>query len=420
MLAAAINDKGLKLGINGLGRIGKLSVWHHVSRKYFKEIVVNIGREAGTSLADVAHYLERDSTYGRLSAYLRGIQGPPVIEAVDDSKGTMLVDGVQLKFLRTHRNPYDIDWQAHDVRLVVDTTGQFLDPTQPGDRKGGALRGHLECGAEKVIASAPFKIKEQGQSMPEDAVTTVMGINDSAYDPRRHRLISNASCTTTCLAHMMKPLLNVLGPNRILSASMATVHAATGSQAVLDRLPKSGKTDLRKNRSIMNNIILTTTGAARALRLVIPEMEQIGFIAESVRVPTVSGSLIILVLNIQEDISREHVRREFLNDIYRQAAATDPNQYLLYSDKQNVSADIVGAPRAAAMIEGHETHTRTAEISIDLNLVPGFDNSARDSKTDSVFRVPITQAVVYGWYDNEMASYVNMLGDRIVSIAQSF
>jgi glyceraldehyde 3-phosphate dehydrogenase len=191
---------------------------------------------------------------------------------------------------------------------------------------------------------------------------------------------------------------------------MATIHAATGSQAVLDRLPKTGKTDLRKNRSTLSNIILTTTGAARALRLVIPEMEHIGFIAESVRVPTVSGSLIILVLNIQEDLTQAHVRRELLNDIYRQAAASDPSQYLLYSDKQSVSADIVGVPRAAAMIEGHETHTRTAEITINLNLVPGLEATDLAGKEESLFRVPITQAVVYGWYDNEMASYVNMLG----------
>ena len=109
--------------------------------------------------------------------------------------------------------------------------------------------------------------------MPDDVVTTVMGINDNVYDPRRHKIISNASCTTTCLAHMIKPLLNAFGSKKILSASMATVHAATGSQQVLDRLPKTGATDLRKNRSIMNNIILTTTGAANALRLVIPEME---------------------------------------------------------------------------------------------------------------------------------------------------
>ena len=142
--------------------------------------------------------------------------------------------------------PADIGWRQERVNLVVETTGQFLDPTLPPEHAEGSIRGHLDAGAEKVIASAPFKIKDQGHAMPDDAVTTVMGINDSDYDPRRHRVISNASCTTTCLAHMMKPLLDAFGPNKILSASMATVHAATGSQAVLDRLPKSGKTDLQK------------------------------------------------------------------------------------------------------------------------------------------------------------------------------
>ena len=286
------------------------------------------------------------------------------------------------------------------------------------------MRGHLEAGAEKVIVSAPFKLKDKGAdlrgAMPEDAVTTVMGINEHDYDPRRHRIVSNASCTTTCLAHMMRPLLQSFGPERILAASMATVHAATGSQQVLDRLPKSGAGDLRKNRSVMNNIILTTTGAARALRLVIPEMEQIGFIAESVRIPITTGSLIILVLNLQESMSGEVIRRDLVNDIYRQAAAEDPRRYLHYSDKQNVSGDVVGLPRAAAVIEGHETHTRTAEVKIDLNSVPGFNREILSSVRDTILRIPVTQAVIYGWYDNEMGSYVNMLGDRTVSMAEHF
>jgi glyceraldehyde 3-phosphate dehydrogenase len=199
---------------------------------------------------------------------------------------------------------------------------------------------------------------------------------------------------------------------------MATVHAATGSQQVLDRLPKTGKTDLRKNRSIMNNIILTTTGAAKALRLVIPEMEQIGFIAESVRIPTSTGSLIILVLNLQDNLSGGSIRRAMINDIYRQAAAIDPHGYLHYSEKQNVSGDIVGTPRAAAIIEGHESHTRTAELSIDLNTVPGLNKALLSAHEDQVLRIPVTQAVIYGWYDNEMGSYVNMLADRTVSIAE--
>jgi len=349
---------GMKLGVNGFGRIGKLTVWHHIARKYFDEIIVNIGREAGTSIEDIAHYAGRDSNYGLLHGFLYGQKAAPVIHDLDEKNGSMTIDGVSVKFLRTSRNPLDIGWKDHGVNLVVDTTGQFVDPTLPPDHPRGVLRGHFESGAKKVIVSAPFKIKDENKPMPEDAVTTVMGINDNDYDPRRHKAISNASCTTTCLAHMMKPILNFFGYKKILFASMATVHAVTGSQEVLDRLPKRGATDLRKSRSVMNNIILTTTGAANTLRLVIPEMEQIGFIAESVRIPTSTGSLIILVINLQEELSGEPIRRKLINDMYMQAAAEDPKGYLHYTDKQNVSGDIIGMPIAATIIEGHETHTR--------------------------------------------------------------
>ena len=416
---AALNPNKLKLGVNGFGRIGKLTVWDHVARKSFDEIVVNIGRQAGTSLEDIAHYAERDSTYGWLHGYLYGHSAEPVIDDLDEDNGTMMIDGLRVRFLRSARNPAEINWRDQEVRLVIDTTGQFLDPTREPEHPGGALRGHLESGAEKIIVSAPFKIKDNGTPMPEDAITTVMGINGIDYDPRRHKIISNASCTTTCLAHMVKPLINAFGSKKIMSASMATVHAATGSQQVLDRLPGSGKTDLRKNRSIMNNIILTTTGAANALRLVIPEMEEIAFIAESVRIPTSSGSLIILVINLQEEPNTEFVRRELINDIYRQAAADSPEGYLYYTEKQNVSGDIVGMPRVAAIIEGHETHSRTAEASIDLAKIPGLKKNSFSNPRDMVVRIPVTQAVIYGWYDNEMGSYVNMLGDRTVSIADT-
>ena len=406
------------LGINGFGRIGKLTLWHHVGRKYFNAIVVNIGRQAGRSLHDIAHYVERDSSYGLLHNYLHGYQARPVIEKVDEKDGSMRVNGVRVKFLRTARNPQEIAWQANDVSLVVDTTGQFLDPTMETDTPKGALRGHLAAGARNVILSAPFKINSNGSAMPDDAVTTVMGVNDNDYDPRRHKLVSNASCTTTCLAHMIKPLLNTFGAQPILSASMATVHAATGSQQVLDRLPKSGKVDLRKNRSIIDNIILTTTGAAKALSLVIPEMSGIGFIAESVRIPTSTGSLIILVLSLQESATKSTITREAINQIYADAAAKDPHQYLHFTEEQNVSGDIVGAPRAAATIEGHETHTRTAELTIDLNNVPGIPKTVLQAMESTIIRPQVTQAVIYGWYDNEMGSYVNMLGDRIVSVAE--
>jgi len=329
-----------------------------------------------------------------------------------------VIDGVKVRFLRSHRDPAEIGWGEHDVRLVVDTTGQFLDPISGLNHPQGTARGHLASGADKVILSAPFKIKGESTPVPDDTVTTVMGINDSDYDPRRHKIISNASCTTTCLAHMVKPLINAFGSKKIMSASMATVHAATGSQEVLDRLPKAGKTDLRKNRSIINNIILTTTGAAKALRLVIPEMEEIAFIAESVRIPTSSGSLIILVINLQEEPAGPYVSREMINDIYRQAAADNTQGYLYYTEKQNVSGDIIGLPKVAATIEGHETHTRTAEAAIDLAKVPGLNIDLLSNPGETVIRIPVTQSVIYGWYDNEMGSYVNMLGDRTVSIAE--
>ena len=399
----------MKLGINGLGRIGKLSLWHHVMRKHFSGIVVNVGREVGTSLADIAGLIERDSTFGRLGSYLYGCKAPArLIENLDEAAGTMTVDGVPVKILRQSRNPAGIAWKDNGIRLVVDTTGAFVDPTADADDSRGSLRGHLQGGAEKVLLSAPFKIKQKGMEMPEDAVTTVMGINDGDYDNSRHVLVSAASCTTTCLSFMVKPLIDYFGADKFLSASMVTVHAATGSQPVLDRVPKAGATDLRKSRGILNNIILTSTGAAKALPLVIPEMKKIGFIAESVRIPTSTGSLIILVVNFQDD-EGEPIKRELINSIYRDYGRK--TSYLQYTDEQLVSCDIIGQPAAAAVIEGRETHTRTANISVGMGQFqcPGAPER---------LEVPVTQAVIYGWYDNELGSYTNMLGDRTVSIAE--
>ena len=400
----------MKLGINGLGRIGKLSLWHHVSRKHFSELIVNIGRDVGSGLEDLAATIERDSTYGSLGSYLFGHRGGRVIEEINDQAGTFVAAGMPVKILRTNRNPKDIGWRENSVALVVDTTGAFTDPTADGESVHGALRGHLEAGAVKTILSAPFKIKSKGLDMPSDAVTTVMGINDEDYNPDRHALVSAASCTTTCLSYMVKPLIESIGEGNLLSASMVTVHAATGSQQVLDRLPGAGAGDLRKNRSILNNIILTTTGAAKALALVIPEMKNIGFIAESVRIPTSTGSLIILVINIQDEPGKP-TKRDFLNTIYREYAEISP--YLKYSENQNVSSDIIGMPEAAAIIEGTETHTRTASIFVNLAKA----GASGLSEAGSVLEVPVTQAVIYGWYDNELGSYTNMLGDLTVKVA---
>jgi len=428
-----------KLGINGLGRIAKLTIWHHVERKYFSEIVVNIGREVGTRLEDIAHFVEKDSTYGALHNFLYGSRAGRVIEDLDEKSGSFVIDGIKTTFLRSARNPAHIDWRKQGVDLVVDATGSFVDPAASPEDAKGSVRGHLVSGAKKVIVSAPFKIKEKGREMPSDAVTTVMGINDTDYDPKKHLLISAASCTTTCLAYMVKPLLDYFGAERLLSAAMTTVHAATSSQSVLDRAPKARDTDLRKARSAFNNIILTSTGAAKALGLVIPEMKKISFIAESVRIPVTTGSLIILALMIQDESMRNPINRELINDIYKKAVSHFPEGYLVFSEEQNVSSDIIGLPRAATVIEGFENHTRTSAVRIDVERLSsaveylessGAGSSAtldlgivdrkrvEGSGLQKFIEVPVTQAVIYGWYDNELGSYTNMLGDRTVSIAR--
>jgi glyceraldehyde 3-phosphate dehydrogenase len=404
------------LGINGLGRIGKLTLWNHIGRKYFSEIVVNVGRKVGTRIGDIAQYIEKDSTYGSIHQYLYGFKAEKVIQDIDEEKGTMVIDGVPVTILRESRNPRNVAWKEHGAKVVVEATGRFKDPTASPDAKEGAARGHLEAGAEKVIVSAPFKIKEKGLSMPDDATTLVIGINDDTFDHTKHRIISAASCTTTCLAYMIKPLLDYFGTKKILNASMATVHAATGTQEVLDRLPKSGATDLRKNRSIMNNIILTTTGAAKTLGLVIPEMNQIGFSAESVRIPTSAGSLIILVVTFSDEVGGPTINRNLLNNIYRDAEEREKRGYIKYTDEQNVSSDIVGHFGPATIIEGHETHTRTAFAPLDLSKFSKLPANVRKQLPETL-EIPITQAVMYGWYDNEMGSYTNMLGDLTVKIA---
>jgi len=405
---ATQNSEFGTLGINGMGRIGKLSLWHHISRKAFSDIVINLGRDVGKGLEDIATFIEKDSSYGRLSNYLYGVNGPlRLIENLDEANGTMTIDGVKVKVLRSARNPKDIAWGDNGAQLVVDTTGAFTDPTVPGDNPKGALRGHLEGGAEIVILSAPFKIKDKALNMPDDAITTVMGINDEDFDPRQHKVLSAASCTTTCLSHMMKPLIDHLGAEEILSASMVTVHATTSSQNVLDAVPKAGATDLRKTRSVMNNIILTSTGAAAALKLVIPEMSGIGFMAESVRIPTSSGSLVILTLNLQSEDPDRSIRRAVINDIYKTAAEGPYKDYIIYSEEQNVSSDIVGFPKAAVVIESRETHTRTAMMRVQATHDSG-----------NFLEAPVTQAVIFGWYDNELGSYTNMLGERTVTLAR--
>ena len=249
--------------------------------------------------------------------------------------------------------------------------------------------------------------------MPDDSVLLIYGINHELFDPARHDLVSAASCTTTALAHMVKPILDRLQYSNVLTASMSTVHAVTNSQSVLDNVPKAGAKDLRRSRSILNNVILTSTNAGAALEQVIPEIAEVGFMADSVRIPVPTESLIILNMTFQSRLAEDGgstVTRQALNDIYRSAAEGEARGLLIYSDEQNVSADVSGM-KAAVVIEGVETHTRTGFVDLDLRGLTGLDPAVLAATGAPVIQVPVTHAKVCGWYDNEYGSYTNMLGD---------
>lgn len=409
------------LGINSLGRIGKLSLWHHVERKYFSRIVVNVGRKIGTDLEAVCGLIEKDSTYGSMHRFLFGVNAEPCVRIVNRDEKLLEVAGIPVKLLQEARNPSDIGWRDHGARVVVDTTGAFDDPTRPADHAGGALRGHLAAGAEKVINSAAFKIKDKTKAMPDDAATLIYGINHDLFDPNQHHVLSAASCTTTGLAHMVKPLLDHLPESTVVTASMSTVHAVTNSQTLLDSVPKADAKDLRRTRSALNSLILTSSNASAALEVVIPEIREIGFMGDAVRVPLATESLIILNLTFQSTIEEDggsNIDRERLNGIYRQASEGSQKGLLVFSADQNVAADVMGM-KAAVVIEGHETHTRTGFMDVDLGQIPGVGSELSGKLASTRIQLPVTHAKVFGWYDNEYGSYTNLLGDLTVHVHRS-
>ncbi len=404
------------LGINGLGRIGKLTLWHHLGHDDFDRVVINLGRRAGTSLDALVQYIAKDTTYGPLHRFLHGQSGVRDIEVVDEERGLMRAHGKELVVLREARNPRDIAWRDHGVALVVECTGTFRDPHAESDEAKGAIRGHLSAGARVVVNSSPFKSKNQGAPLPEDSALFINGINEFEFDPARHKIISAASCTTTALAHMMRPLLDRDLTKDMITAGMSTVHAVTPSQPVLDTVPKAGATDLRKSRGAIGNVVLTSTNAAAALELVMPQIAQIGFMADSVRIPTSSVSLIILNVTFQSEALPDgtvSVGRDAINAIYREAAAGEARGLLKFSDEQNVSADMLGED-AAVVIEGVETHTRTGFM--DLKVPPGSPALSAECKS---LRIPLTHVKVFGWYDNEMGSYTHRLGELTSHVARS-
>lgn len=405
------------LGINGIGRIGKLTLWNHLNMKHFSRIVINAGREIGTSMEDVIQYLSNDSTYGSLDLFMYGHSGKSCnVKVVDENARILEMDGISVKILTEARNPKDIKWADEGVRVVVDCTGVFIDPTVPADAPKGSLRGHLVAGAEKVILSAPFKIKDTTKEMPEDSGMFVYGINHKKYDPAKHHVISATSCTTTGLSHMMKPLIDNLQTSKIVTASMTTVHAATNTQSILDAAPTAGAKDLRKDRSTFNNIIPTSTGAAIALEAVMPEIKNIGFMADSIRIPTSTVSLISLNLTFHTTLGPDGnpiITCDYINDLYQKAQQNDAEKLLVYSNIQNVSSDMAGK-RAAIVIEGQETRTKTGFCPVDTDTLVKLGLGA-----DHDINLPVTHAKIFGWYDNEFGSYVNCLGKLTVHLEKN-
>ncbi|NLO44321.1 MAG: glyceraldehyde-3-phosphate dehydrogenase [Candidatus Cloacimonetes bacterium] len=409
----SLRNKNL-LGINSLGRIGKLLLWNQIHLRHFEGIVVNCGREVGKKLDDLIQTIETDSTYGSIHKFLFGMVGKKAeIKILDAENQIIEIEGMPIKILRTARNPKDINWLNEGVKIVVDCSGQFLDPTLTSDGGKPCLRGHLDAGAIKVVASAPFKIKGAAKT-PDDAKTMIFGINHLEFNPDEHHIISAASCTTTGLAHMIKPLLENDLTSKILTASMSTIHAATNTQSILDNVPKTGAGDLRKSRSLLNNIILSTTGATKALELVMPEIKRFGFMADSVRIPTSTVSLINLNVSFStelDDLGEPLLNHQVINDIYKAASEGIQKDMLVYSERQNVSADLIGS-RASITIEAHETHTRTGIIELDSAML-----AQQGIKTDKELSVPITNAKICGWYDNELGSYVYSLSKLVKYVA---
>jgi len=404
------------LGINGLGRIGKLTLWHHLGRDDFDRIVVNVGRPVGSSLASVVQYIAKDSTYGALQRFLHGRSGVLDMQVTDEERGLISAYGKELVILREMRNPKDIPWRDYGVSLVVECTGRFRDPRVEADAAKGALRGHLKAGARVVVQSSPFKSKDKGVPLPADATMLIHGINHFEFDPAKHKLVSAASCTTTALAHMMRPLLDRDLTRNMITAGMSTIHAVTNSQPVLDAVPKAGATDLRKTRGALGNVVLTSTNAAAALEQVMPEIARIGFMADSVRIPTSSVSLIILNVTFQSEEQTDgtvSVERDAINGIYRDASQGEARGLLKYSDEQNVSADMLGED-AAVVIEGAETHTRTGFMNL---VIP--EGAPRSRERRDAVRIPLTHVKIFGWYDNEMGSYTYRLGELTTHVARS-
>jgi glyceraldehyde 3-phosphate dehydrogenase len=331
-----------KVGINGFGRIGRLALKAIIQRCGGKAEVaaVNDLTDAKTN----AHLFKYDSNYGIY---------PGKVEAKDDC---IIVDGRKIKVL-AERDPAKIPWRDYGVDIVIESTGLFTQASKAA--------AHLQGGAKKVIISAPAE---------EEDISIVIGVNEGQYDPAKHRIISNGSCTTNCIAPVVKVLHQNFG---IVHGLMTTVHAYTNDQKILDVFHR----DLRRARSAGTNIIPTTTGAARTVTVVIPELKgKLHGIA--IRVPIPIVSLVDFVADLKRKVSAEEV-----NDAFRKAADGELKGILEYCDEPLVSSDFKGNP-ASAIFDALST------MVIDGNLIK-----------------------VLAWYDNEWG-YSCRLADLVAYIVR--
>ena len=314
-----------RIGINGFGRIGRQTLKAILERHPDQLEVVAINDLAPT--ATNAHLFKYDSTYGRFDG------------EVSAGDGTITVNGQVIKAF-SERDPAALPWKALGVDIVVESTGIFTDATK--------ARAHLDAGARKVIISAPAK--------NEDA-TFVLGVNEGTYDPDAHHIVSNASCTTNGLALPAKVIWDSFGIER---GMMTTVHAYTNDQNVLDVYHK----DLRRARSAGQNIIPTTTGAAKALALVIPELKG-RFDGFALRVPTATVSIIDFVAITSRPVTAETANAALL------AASTGPMQGLLgFTTEELVSMDFKGDDRSS-IVDGASTMVVGENL---LKVVAWYDN----------------------------------------------
>jgi glyceraldehyde 3-phosphate dehydrogenase len=318
----------VKVGINGFGRIGR-QVLKGMKEKYadeFDVVAVNDLFPPETN----AHLFKYDSNFGQYAGTVEVIEGD------------IVVDGDRIKVF-AERDPANLPWGELGAEIVIEATGVFRDGTKAA--------AHIRGGAKKVIISAPAK--------PADSVdlTIVLGVNDDKYDAANHNVISNASCTTNCLAPAVKVVFDNFG---IVKGIMTTIHSYTGDQRILDL----GHRDLRRARAAALNMIPTTTGAAKALALVIPELKG-KFDGLAMRVPTPTVSIVDFVAELERDATAEEV-----NAAFRAAAAGPMAGILGVSDEPLVSMDFKGDPRSS-IVDADNTMVMGGNL---LKVLTWYDN----------------------------------------------